>query len=83
MKIQNFMCFKNTDKVEGSKEPDYRLSARIGEVGNDKFVDIGAGWIKDGKNGKFISFTLREPYQEKDGFVIEVVPATQEDDIGF
>lgn len=60
--IKNFNCYKNDEKKEG--QPDYRLTAKVGE----NWVDIGAGWIKEGKNGKYISFALKKPYNEKPGF---------------
>lgn len=65
--IQQFSIFKNTNKKEGSKEPDYNLSAKIGE----EFVDIGAAWIKEGAKGKYFSIALKKPYKDKKGYYIE------------
>lgn len=79
MKIKNFACFKN-EKEAGSKQPDYRLSARGEKDG--EYINIGAGWVKEGKSGKFISFTLSEPYQEKHGFSI-IVDDEMTDKDGF
>ena len=72
--IKSFSCFKVNEK-ENDNQPDYRLSAKIGE----DYVDIGAGWIKESKNGKYISFKLRDVYREKDGYVIipEHVPVAR------
>lgn len=66
-KIQSFSIFKNTKK-EKETQPDYKLSAKI----NDEYVEIGAGWIKDGKSGKFISVQLKKPYDGKSGYFIEI-----------
>ena len=59
-KIKSFSIFKNTKKAEGSKQPDYKLSAKIG----DEYVEIGGGWIKDGKSGKFISVKLSDAWAD-------------------
>jgi uncharacterized protein (DUF736 family) len=64
--MKQFLIFKNDKKND--KEPDYRLSAKIGE----SFVEIGAGWIKDGKNGnKFISCQFSKPFKDRKGYHIE------------
>ena len=48
--------FKNAKKTE-AKHPDYR-----GEVVTlDGKTYALAGWIKEGKNGKFLSLQLSEP----------------------
>ena len=65
--ITQFAIFKNNNKKEGSKEPDYNLSTKIGE----EFVDIGAAWIKEGKNGKYFSIQLKKPYKDKKGYYLE------------
>ena len=63
--IKNFSCFKVKEKKEG--QPDYNLSAKIG----DKYENIGAGWIKEKEGGeKYISFSLRKPYNEMKGLMI-------------
>lgn len=63
--IKNFACFKVGEKKNDS-QPDYRLSAKVG----DDYVDIGAGWVKEGKSGKFISFKLSDAYKENDGWAL-------------
>lgn len=81
--IKNFACFKNLNKKE-DKHPDYTLSAKL-EDGT--YINVGSGWIKDGAKGKFISFTLSDPYMEKAGYHIDTdtknAVATPTDDIGF
>lgn len=55
----NFTCFKLDYPGGKSNEnlPDYRLSAKF----DDKYEEIGAGWIKEGTDGKkFISFKLND-----------------------
>ncbi len=71
--INNFSCFKVTDKKTESS-PDYRLTAKVGE----EYVDIGAGWVKDGQNGKYISFQLSKPYQGKPGFILTTTGAVED-----
>ena len=61
----SFSLFRNTYKEEGSNQPDYVCSTYDKEA--QKSTKIGGGWIKDGKNGKFISISIdTEPYQKVD-----------------
>ena len=61
MELTNFQLWKNEKKEPGSKQPDYRITAKIGE----KFSEIGAGWKKqDTKGNTYLSCTVKEP-QEK------------------
>lgn len=57
----NFSIFKNTYKEEGSNQPDYTCSVYDKET--NKSTKIGGGWIKEGKNGKFISVSLDDEYK--------------------
>lgn len=59
--MDNFLVFKNKFKKEGTKQPDYKVMTREG----DKFVEWGAGWIKDGKTGKYISCSKSKPREDK------------------
>jgi uncharacterized protein (DUF736 family) len=63
--ITNFSCFKVSEK-KSDQSPDYTLSAKVGE----QYVNIGAGWIKESKGTKYISFKLSDPYMDKPGFTI-------------
>jgi len=63
--IKNFSIFKVSEK-KNDAQPDYRISAKVGEA----YVDVGAGWIKDSKAGKYISVKLRDEYQDKCGFAL-------------
>lgn len=47
-----FSLFKNNK--EKDTQPDYRLSAKVGE----KFESIGGGWIKENDKGKYISISV-------------------------
>lgn len=58
---QYFSIFKVTKDPNNTKLPDYRISIKVG----DEFVDAGAGWIKESKNGKYISCKLNDPYLDK------------------
>ena len=64
-KITNFAIFKETQK-KSQKSPDYQLSTKNGEV----YINIGSGWIKEGKKGKFISVQLKSAYNGVGGFYI-------------
>ena len=57
----NFSIFKNTYKEEGSNQPDYTCSVYDSET--KKSTKIGGGWIKEGKNGKYISVSLDDEYK--------------------
>ena len=72
--ITNFSIFKATK--EKDNQPDYSISAKIGE----EYVTIGAGWIKESQNGKFISCKLSEPYKERPGFEITMQEVTKQND---
>ena len=51
--------FRNNRK-ENEKQPDYRGTITL-EDGTA--LELSA-WLKEGKNGKFFSGTVREPYQK-------------------
>lgn len=63
----NFSLFKNTYKEEGSKQPDYTCSVYDKEAG--KSTKIGGGWIKDGKNGKYISISIDDEWKPKEAVI--------------
>jgi hypothetical protein len=46
--------FRNDKKPEGSKQPDYRGEAKLDGV----LMEV-AGWLKDGKNGKWMSLSIK------------------------
>jgi hypothetical protein len=56
--MKNFSIFKNTKKKEGSTQPDYKMSVKMGE----EYVDCGSCWLKDGKSGKYFSCKLNDVY---------------------
>lgn len=58
----NFSLFKNTYKEEGSNQPDYTCSVYDKET--QKSTKIGGGWIKEGKNGKYISISIDDEYKK-------------------
>ena len=49
--------FKNLEKAEGSKQPDYQGDCLI----RGEKLRISA-WIKEGAKGKFMSLAFQEPY---------------------
>lgn len=55
-KTNTGVLFKNTNKTS-EKHPDYKGKANA----NGKEMDIAA-WIKQGKNGSFMSLSFSEPY---------------------
>ena len=52
------VLFKN-DKKGNEKAPDYKGKVNI--EGKDKDI---AGWIREGKSGKFISIKISEPMKK-------------------
>jgi hypothetical protein len=52
--------FRNDKKPEGSKQPDYRGEINVGGT----VMEI-AGWLKEGKNGKWMSLKV-QPKQERE-----------------
>jgi uncharacterized protein (DUF736 family) len=68
--INNFSIFKTKEK-KTETSPDYTISSKVG----DEFVNIGAGWIKEGKAGKYISCKLSEPYMARKGYTINELEA--------
>lgn len=55
--MENFSIFPNSYKEEGSKQPDYKVSVKEG----DNFVEWGACWKKQGKNGAYLSCSKSKP----------------------
>jgi hypothetical protein len=53
------VLFKNDRKEPGSKHPDYRGKGNW----NGRDCEIAA-WIKEGRNGKFLSLSFKEPYEK-------------------
>lgn len=67
--MKELIIFKNDHKVEGSKQPDFKLMAKV----DDKLVEIGAGWNRKTQKGTpMISCLLSKPYQDKKGYHLEV-----------
>jgi hypothetical protein len=65
-----FTLFKN-DKGDNPKRPDY-----TGTLNSEGVEFRLSGWIREGKNGKFISGSV----QVKDG---DVKPAAKDEDVPF
>ena len=55
--IKNFSIFKVQNK-KADNHPDYSISAKVQKDNVDEYKEIGAGYIKDGAKGKFISVAL-------------------------
>jgi uncharacterized protein (DUF736 family) len=56
------VLFKN-DKKGNEKAPDYKGKINV----NGKELEI-AGWVREGKSGKFISLKVSEPRQKDNVF---------------
>jgi uncharacterized protein (DUF736 family) len=54
------VIFKN-NKKENEKHPDYRGTLNV----DGKELEISL-WIKEGKNGKFFSGKIQEPYKKEE-----------------
>mgnify|MGYP000925224308 CR=1 FL=1 len=57
--IKNFAIFKTNKKQDN--HPDYSISAKVQNNNVDEYKEIGAGYIKEGAKGKFISVSLSKP----------------------
>jgi hypothetical protein len=55
------ILFRNDRKREGGRDPDYQGTADISCGCGQRFTRKLAGWIKQGKNGKFLALSLK-PY---------------------
>jgi hypothetical protein len=58
LKTNSGLLFKN-DKKEKPNHPDY-----TGQCLVDGRLWRMSAWLKDGKNGKFMSFSFQEPYEK-------------------
>lgn len=59
--IKFFNLSKNTQKKEGSTQPDYRISFKVG----DTYVEGGGAWKKTDKNGAtYLSCKLGDEYKD-------------------
>lgn len=56
------VLFKN-DKKSNEKAPDYK--GKVNVEGKEKDI---AGWIREGKSGKFISIKISEPMKKDNVF---------------
>ena len=72
-----FTIFKVKDHDGDPKKPTHTISMKIVE----KYEYIGRCWTKDGSNGKFLSCSLDKPYQDKQGYKIEIENAPNDIDI--
>lgn len=79
MTYKYFNCWKVSEK-KNEKGPDYTLTASYKDE-NDEYVnvDIGGGWIKDSKKGKYISFKLKDANGQYKGFKIVEEEADEKD----
>lgn len=66
--------FRNNRK-ENEKQPDYRGTIKL-EDGTE--LELSA-WLKEGKNGKFFSGTVREPYRKPEQAPPTPPPAETDD----
>ena len=71
-KTNTGVLFKNTNKTS-EKHPDYKGKVNA----NGKEMDIAA-WVKQGKNGSFMSLAFSEPYVSP-----QVTPVVNDSDLPF
>jgi len=69
--IKYFSLFKNDKKKE--TQPDYKISVKVGDV----YMDAGAGWVKDGKKGKYLSCKLNDEFH----LTVHTKPMTPEQEV--
>lgn len=74
------VLFRNKKKKEGSQQPDY-----TGKVTFDGQEMQMAAWIKDGKTGKYLSFVVKDPLDQRStsDFADEVINANNDPDDGM
>ena len=65
--IKQFAIFKAKEK-KNEKSPDYNISVKH----NDKYINIGGCWLKDGKAGKYFSCKLSDGYKDIRGFSLSL-----------
>jgi uncharacterized protein (DUF736 family) len=63
--MENINIFRVKDK-KSDKAPDYSLSYYDKNTSTTLYV--GSGWVKEGKNGKYISVQFNKPYNGKKGY---------------
>jgi uncharacterized protein (DUF736 family) len=80
--MKNFTIFRNYNKKDGDKLPDYKMTASLAE--GEKLTEIGACWLKDGKPNaegiiqKYFSCKLADAYVDhtkgtaRKGFTLEM-----------
>ena len=66
--------FRNNKKT-ADNQPDYRGTITL----EDGTVLELSAWLKEGKNGKFFSGTVRQPYQKPAESAPPPPPAAEED----
>jgi hypothetical protein len=71
------ILFRNNRRREGSKDPDYQGTCDIQCGCGRRFTRKLAGWIKAGRNGKFLTLSLK-PHLEGDD-----AQTTADDDARF
>lgn len=75
MNLENFTIRKNKFKKEGSNQPDYNISTKIGE----EWKSVGGCWIKEDKNKeKFFSCRVSPP-QPKENAKADIPYPTEPD----
>jgi hypothetical protein len=71
------ILFRNDKRREGSKDPDYKGTCDIQCGCGRRFTRLLGGWIKQGRNGKFLTLSLK-PRPEGDD-----AQTTADDDARF
>jgi hypothetical protein len=71
------ILFRNDRKRKGSNDPDYQGTVDISCGCGRRFTRKLAGWIKQGRNGEFLTISLK-PRPEGDG-----AQTTADDDARF
>lgn len=66
--MKNIAIFKNKDKKEGSKQPDYRLVASWKkEDGTYGSVTVGSLWKGEGENAPILRGEMKDAYTNQEG----------------
>jgi len=67
-----------TNQKKADNQPDWKGKVNV----NGKDMEV-AGWVKEGKNGKYISLSFKEPYKKTNNIPTDNFRIDSKDDMLF